>query len=262
MSRQRRIPANHAAPYAAWSLPAIAATRVIRVQDSDVRSRRSQGEGAVVLEAREFVSRPEARAVQRRPEDSPGSIDAEELWEIIAAATEEGRREGFAAGHAEGFAQGERDGNTEGLARGRHQVEEIVGRFSTLIETLQAPLQGQEQALRDALLTAVLQITRAVLRVETRLQPGHIAQVIDEALAALPSGARGVRVYVSRVDRELLEDFGEGEAVPALLVDPALEAGDCRIESEDSLVDFTQSARLAVIAEQLLAHAEGGMDPS
>jgi flagellar assembly protein FliH len=94
------------------------------------------------------------------------------------------------------------------------------------------------------MLEVTAQIARAVIRAELAIQPQSVAHVIEEALAALPLGARNVRVYVSAADRALLEDFGAGEAVPALLVDATLAPGDCRVEAAESLVDFRQSARL------------------
>lgn len=257
MSRQRRIPAGRATPYANWSLPPVPAGAVVRAESARMRQRRV---AEVDTDAVPFGSaglEQELAANVRSGRFSPG-VGAREVESIVAAAAEEGHRDGFAAGHAEGLVQGERAGRAEGLAAGRRYLEEAAGRFAGLLEALQAPLHGQEDALRDALLAAVLQIARVVLRVETQLQPGHIAQVLDEALAALPIGARAVRVFVSAADRELLEDFGGGEAVPLLLVDPALAAGDCRVEAEDSLVDFTQSARFAAIAEQFLGHAGAG----
>ena len=120
---------------------------------------------------------------------------------------------------------------------------------------LHRPLVGQEQELRKVLLDTVTQIARAVIRAELVQQPEHIVRVVDEALAALTLGARHVRVYVSPGDRELLEDFGAGEAVPTLLVDPALAPGDCRVESAESLVDFTVSSRFAAIIGQFLGGA-------
>lgn len=257
MSRQRRIPAGHGTPYVAWALPNVAGAAVVRAESVRGRQRRIPAAAAGGAPfAGEGLERELAGSV-RAGVFSPG-VSAHELETIVASAVEEGRREGFVAGHEEGYAAGERAGREAGLAGGRRYLQDAAGRFASLLEALQAPLLGQDQALREALLAAVVQIARAVLRVETRLQPGHIATVVEEALAALPVGARNVRVFVSAADRALLEDFGGGEAVPALLIDPALGPGDCRVETDDSLVDFTQSARFDEIIGQFLGRAECG----
>ncbi len=244
-------------PYAAWSLPSVAGSAVVRAESGRGRQRRipAAAAGGSALPA-EGLER-ELAASLRTGGFSPG-VSARDLEAIVAAAVDEARREGFATGHDEGYAAGERAGREDGLAGGRRHLQDAAGRFAGLLEALQAPLLGQEQALREALLATVVRITRAVLRVETCVQPGHIATVVEEALAALPAGARNVRVFVSAADHELLEDFGGGEAVPALLVDAALGPGDCRVETDDSLVDFTQSARFEEIIGQFLGRAQPG----
>lgn len=259
MIQRQRIPASHAPLYTAWSLPVVTASRVIHAQGSQVRLRRAHAADMERIEADVLKQELEEGKLAERA--TPGD-EAEKMEAIVAASIAAGHEQGYAAGHAEGFEQGEREGRLEGLAAGRRQVEEAARRFTDLLQALHAPLREQDEALREAMLAAVLQITRTVLRVETRLQPEHIVPVLDEALSALPPGAHGVRVFVSPADRELLEDFGEGEAVPSLLVDPDLVPGDCRVETEDSLVDFTQAARFAAIAEQFLGTADVGKNSS
>lgn len=255
IGRQRRIPAAQGTPIAAWKLPPVAGGAVIRAENTGARQRRTRVEAFEAAVAATGSLEQELAENVRSGGFSPG-VSARELEAIVAQATEEGRREGLASGHAEGYIAGERAGREEGLAASRADLAQAAGRLARMLDVLHAPLQEQQEALRDALLEAVTRIARAVLRAETLAQPERIVHVIDEALAALPVGAHNVRVFVSQVDRALLEDFGEGDAFPALLVDAALAPGDCRVETDDSLVDFTQSQRFAAIIEQFLGHPE------
>lgn len=236
------------------SLPQVRGAAVIRAESVRGRRRTTVEGFANAVAAAQSLERQLADNL-RAGGFSPG-VSARELEVIVTQAIEEGRREGFASGHAEGHAAGERAGREEGLAASRADLVQAAGRLARMLEALHAPLQEQQDALREALLEAVARIARAVLRTETLAQPERIVQVIDEALAALPVGARNIRVFVSQTDRELLERFGEGDAFATLLVDATLGPGDCRVETDDSLVDFTQSQRFAAIIEQFLGHPE------
>lgn len=252
MSQQRRIPARTGAAYAAWILPAVTEGVVLK---ADSAGGRRIDAGAAQAEAVRGESFQRELEQNIRAGRYARGVSAAELEAIVRHAAEEGRREGHDEGYARGQQEGYEAGHAEGLAAGRKYLEEAAGRFAGLLESLHRPLLGQEQALREAMLEVTAQIARAVIRAELAIQPESVAHVIEEALAALPLGARNVRVYVSPADRALLEDFGAGEAVPALLVDAALAPGDCRVEAAESLVDFRQSARLAAILGQFLGRA-------
>jgi len=260
VSQQRRIPAQNCGSYAAWDLPAVAEGVVVRAESAGAGGRRGDT-GMAQAEAVRGESFARELEENIRAGRYARGVSARELETIVRDAAEEGRREGHDEGYARGQREGYEAGHAEGLAAGRKYLEEAAGRFAGLLEMLHQPLLGQEQALREAMLEVTAQIARAVIRAELAIQPQSVAHVIEEALAALPLGARNVRVYVSPADRVLLEDFGAGEAVPALLVDAALAPGDCRVEAAESLVDFRQSARLAAILEQFLGRtvvADGG----
>ena len=256
MSQQRRIPARNGASYAAWTLPAVTEGVVLRAESAGARRIDAGSAPAEMVRGESFQRELEENIRAGR---YARGVSAAELEAIVRQAAEEGRREGYDEGCARGQQEGYAAGHTEGLAAGRKYLEEAAGRFAGLLESLHGPLLGQEQELREAMLEVTAQIARAVIRAELAIQPQSVARVIEEALAALPLGARNVRVYVSAADRALLEDFGAGEAVPALLVDAALAPGDCRVESAESLVDFRQSARLGAILEQFLDRA-GAVD--
>ena len=252
MSQQRRIPARTGASYAAWTLPAVTEGVVLKADSAGGRRIDAGSAQAEAVRGESFQRELEQNIRAGR---YARGVSAAELEAIVRHAAEEGRREGHDEGYARGQQEGYEAGHAEGLAAGRKYLEEAAGRFAGLLESLHRPLLGQEQELREAMLEVTAQIARAVIRAELAIQPESVAHVIEEALAALPLGARNVRVYVSPADRALLEDFGAGEAVPALLVDAALAPGDCRVEAAESLVDFRQSARLAAILGQFLGRA-------
>jgi flagellar assembly protein FliH len=256
VSEQRRIPASRSSAYAAWTLPVVAQGEVVKAENARPAEHRAMADaGQAERVSGESLERQLAENI--RAGRFAQGVSARDLEAIVLDAAREGRQDGYDEGYARGQQEGFADGRGEGLSAGRKYLEEAAGRFAGLLETLHRPVAGQEQELRAALLEIVVQIARAVVRAELVLQPTLIAHVVEEALAALPLGARNVRVYVGPGDRELLEDFGAGEAVPALLVDPALEPGDCRVESAESLVNFTVSERFDAIVEQFLGTATG-----
>ena len=105
MSRQRRIPAGHGTPYAAWALPNVAAAAVVRAESVRGRQRRIPAATAGAAPFAGDGLESELAGSVRAGVFSPG-VSARELETIVAAAVEEGRREGFAAGHDDLLWQG------------------------------------------------------------------------------------------------------------------------------------------------------------
>ena len=88
-----------------------------------------------------------------------------------------------------------------------------------------------------------------------------IAQFVDKAIAALPSGETLAKVYVSEADSELLASHSVANK---LLVDKTLNAGECRVESENTLVEYSVSESLqqtiVALASKLLTASDGYPD--
>ncbi len=173
--------------------------------------------------------------------------------------------EGQADGQAQGFDAGKKEGSTagfqEGKALGSQEVTDEAQRLRQINATLTATLKERDAELPDVMLMLLTRLAEQVLEHELNSGADSIAQFVDKAIAALPSGETLAKVYVSEADSELLASHS---AASKLLVDKTLNAGECRVESENTLVEYSVSESLqqtiVALASKLLTASDGYPD--
>ncbi len=250
-----------------------------------------------------FWTEPPVHAVEREPEvdDPDGDAEshtdsndshpdfptAEELEAIrreaynagleqgLVEGRQQGHKDGYDAGFAEGqadgqaqgFDAGKKEGSTagfqEGKALGSQEVSDEAQRLRQINATLTAALKERDAELPDVMLMLLTRLAEQVLEHELNSGADSIAQFVDKAIAALPSGEDLAKVYVSEADSELLTSHS---AAHKLLVDKTLNAGECRVESENTLVEYSVSESLqqtiVALANKLLTASDGYPDDS
>ena len=196
------------------------------------------------------------RDERRGPPPAP-KTHAEKVDEGYQEGFQKGRLEGIAEGRREGMEQGQREGHEkglqQGLAKGQREFDQRLERLDELMKHLAHAINEQDYTLEQALLNLVIAVARPVIARELSLDSRHILNVVRQALAALPPSRDNVRIFVHPGDVVLLNEAKErsGEAW-RVLADEQLAKGGCRIETEQSLVDFTVERRFALMVEQLL----------
>ncbi|WP_369985509.1 FliH/SctL family protein [Thalassolituus sp.] len=175
---------------------------------------------------------------------------------------EAGFAEGREAGHQEGFSSGQKEGATagfqEGKAQGSQEAAEEAQRLRQLVATLQGSLRERDAQLPEVMVMLLTRLAEQVLEQELNTGADNIARYVDAAIDALPDGEVLAKVYVSPADAELLTAH---KAARMIETDNALSAGECRIESENSLVEYSVSdslqQHLMSLAGTLLTAADG-----
>lgn len=196
------------------------------------------------------------RDERRGPPPAP-KTHAEKVDEGYQEGFQKGRIEGIAEGRREGMEQGQREGHEkglqQGLAKGQREFDERFARLDELMKHVAHAINEQDYTLEQALLNLVIAVARPVVARELSLDSRHILNVVRQALAALPPSRDNVRIFVNPADAVLLNEARErtGDAW-RVLPDEALAKGGCRIETEQSLVDYTVERRFALMVEQLL----------
>lgn len=214
---------------------------------------------AQTREAREESARRDARGAA-----APGATGAgteksrdERVDEGYQEGLQKGRQEGIAEGRKSGFEQGQRDGiaqgEQQGLKRAQQQIDAKLAQLDELMLHIFHALNEQDYKLEQALLNLVTGVATAVIGRELEINSKHILQVVREALLALPPSRDNVRVFVNPADVALLEEARtrNGDNWRAL-PDASVTAGGCRIETEQSLVDFTVESRFKAMLAQVL----------
>ena len=171
-------------------------------------------------------------------EDRGGLHTAAQLDEIEAAAYQEGLRRG----------------ETEGYAIGQRNAQQEIERLRALIDHLQRPLAHLDEEVERMLLDTACAVARRLMLAELSQSPEAIAAIVREALAALPSYVREVRLHLHAEDAAFL---GERLLPPPeaqsfrVVVDAALSRGDCRVLTESTQLDARLDTRLQVLRAAL-----------
>lgn len=204
---------------------------------------------------------------QPREERRPNAPRTHE--QQLAAGFEEGmakgRLEGIAEGRREGLQQGQQEGLEKGMQQGlqqaQRQVDAKMAAVDEVMKSLTHAMNEQDYMLEQALLNVIIAVSRTVVGRELEISTRHILNVVREALASLPPSRDNVRIYVNPADVALLKEAQEraGEAWRAL-PDDSVAKGGCRVETEQSLVDYTVERRFAAMVEQLLTKELSGGD--
>ncbi len=269
--RDAPIPAESAEEARPWRLPFWTESPVHTVErepdpaDSDDESA-GKADADINESPPNFPTAEELEAIRREAYNAG-------LEQGLVEGRQQGHKDGYDAGFAEGqadgkaqgFEAGKKEGSTagfqEGKALGSQEVADEAERLRQINATLTATLKERDAELPDVMLMLLTRLAEQVLEHELNSGADSIAQFVDKAIAALPSGETLAKVYVSEADSELLASHS---AASKLLVDKTLNAGECRVESENTLVEYSVSESLqqtiVALASKLLTASDGYPD--
>lgn len=171
----------------------------------------------------------------QEPAQPPGPT-VYELEEIERQA----REEGYAAGLA------------EGRAAAKKELDDRLARLDAICTAAARPLVGMDDAVEREMAWLATVIARRVVSRELQLDPALIERAVREAAAALPSATRQLRVWVNPGDIDLLRELGAAEPHWRFGANPALQRGDCVLESDRSRLDATIATRLAAVVDAVI----------
>ena len=265
--RDAPIPAESAEEARPWRLPFWTEPPVHTVErEPDPDAEKVDAESADDNSPPDFPTAEELEAIRREAYNAG-------LEQGLVEGRQQGHKDGYDAGFAEGqadgqakgFDAGKKEGSTagfqEGKALGSQEVTDEAQRLRQINATLTAALKERDAELPDVMLMLLTRLAEQVLEHELNSGADSIAQFVDKAIAALPSGETLAKVYVSEADSELLASHSVANK---LLVDKTLNAGECRVESENTLVEYSVSESLqqtiVALASKLLTASDGYPD--
>lgn len=199
----------------------------------------------------------EAETGSRSPQPAVPELSDREREAEAAGAREQGYRKGHAEGLEQGREEGRKSGLEEGrqeaLEEGRRELQPRLADLNRLATSLTHALNEQDYHLEQALLNLVREVARQVIQRELTLDNSALMPVIRQALRTLPPGADNVRILVNPDDLPLLQQAIEegGENWRAVARNDVTRGG-CRIETDQSVLDFTLEHRFRSVIEQVV----------
>ncbi len=164
--------------------------------------------------------------------------------------------EAFAKGHAAGLEKG----YEEGMQQAQTSLNAQLLMFKKLIQQLATPLQDIDDEVENNIVALTIQIARHLVRREMKAEPGEIVAVVREALGVLPVSSLRPRIYLHPEDADVVRkalSISDDENSWRIEEDLLMTRGDCRVETESSLIDASVDARLSAISAKLLGGERG-----
>ncbi|OYT88093.1 MAG: flagellar biosynthesis protein [Burkholderiales bacterium PBB6] len=148
------------------------------------------------------------------------------------ARVQEARQQGWHDGHRDGL---------EALEAAKRQfAQQTSAQMTALLASTEARLAALEIDMAQALMDSAVMLARQVVRSELATRPELVAQVAQDAVAALMLSARQLRMRLHPDDVALVAQ-GAADALKSrdvlLLADAQVERGGCLLESDLGLVD-------------------------
>ncbi len=182
------------------------------------------------------------------------AMTAGQLEQLTQEAREAGFKEGRVAGYEKGYAEGESRARETVEAHAQVALAAQQSSLTQLIESVIQPMGVQQDQLQTVLSQLVAKIAERVCYRELLTDNNSIQAVVSEAIDALPIGESDIKIYLNPKDLAVFESIpGFVQDSWPLRSDEQLTLGDCRIESANSLVDFTRSSRMTSILDATFA---------
>jgi flagellar assembly protein FliH len=165
-----------------------------------------------------------------------------------------------AEAYQEAFDQGLAEGNAAGRAEVRAQVERLSAMFCDLAK----PFEVLDAEVERELLALAMALARQIVRRELKTDPTQIIGIIRDAIAALPSAAREVRVHLHPEDAAVVRQHlapTESERAWTIVEDPVMARGGCQINTATSRIDARLETRLGAILSELMGSERQAAPP-
>ena len=173
--------------------------------------------------------------------------------------------EGLQQLQKEAYDEAYAEGLEAGKAAGADAIAERAARLGQVLDALARPLEDVDEEVEQQLVELSITLVKQLFRREISVEPTHVIGVVREAIQVLPVASRNVRVLLHPDDARLVQDAlapTEGECAWAIVEDPLVSRGGCRVLTDNSRIDATAESRLHAVISNLLGdqRAEGGAD--
>jgi flagellar assembly protein FliH len=235
-----RIPFEEIQQATTWTLPSLGSGKIVPSVKKQ-NSREEKDSGKVLIE--------------EVPDAPIKPLTAEQLQQITAQAEQEGRERGYQEGLQKGYAEGEKKGQLKGEQKAYGEVkaalEDQKQRFQSIADALFDPMKTQDVRLENWVLDMAVHLAKHLLNRELTEDPSSLFHLVERAVGSLPAGAKNIRVYLHPDDVELAhEAFANMGRDWNFYADIHLSRGGCRVETDQSQVNYSVEQRLRSMLEQ------------
>jgi flagellar assembly protein FliH len=183
------------------------------------------------------------------------------LKPLTAVQIEALQKQAYDEAYQQGLEAGRRDGREAGM----EEMRVATQRVEQIVHALAEPLADVDKRVEEEMVTLAIAIARQLIRRELQANPDEVVAVVREALAALPSSARHIKIFLhpddSALIMEALSISNSSDQIWQVIEDPVLTRGGCRVEADHSRIDATVEKRLNSVVAELFGGARSS-DPA
>ena len=208
---------------------------------------------------------PHVKNIQEQKAEQAGRVTARQLEDLQKQAYDEGLQ----LGKDEGYKKGLILGQEEGIKNGQAVVSQTVKRFEQMIQLLAEPLEQVDKQVEEELLALSVATARQIIRREITVNPEQIIAVVKEAISALPSATKNIKVYLNPGDAEIVRntlnlpssEVSRDEIIAtensaaadawSIVEEATINRGGCYIKTDNSQIDATIETRVAEISVKI-----------
>ncbi len=162
--------------------------------------------------------------------------------------------------YEEALDEGCKKGYQEGKKKAEEEFRQRIESFDKYLSLFNEPVKKLNEEVEQTLVALSLLIARHIIRRELKLDPGEIVAVVREAVKAMPSSGENARIFLHPEDAEIVRvafSLKQEEINWSIEEDILLMRGDCRIETNSSLIDASVESRLSAIVAKMLGGERG-----
>lgn len=261
MKRNRPIAAEYAQAAKPWSLPFWTETPVWaaekEAQEADSETE-TDDDDVSVSDVQEIDAIPptaeELETIRREAYNAgleQGLIEGRQKGEQegYEAGLEKGLADGQQRGEEEGKQQGFNTGRAEGLAQGEQSINETCERLLHISRQLKAHILERDQTLSHVMADLLIAACQQVLQHELSLSNYDIQAFVHQALQELPGEQDDIQIFLPPDDLQRVQQLDEHHHLHS---DSGLAAGECRVQTRHSWVEFSATEHMQALLDQWL----------
>lgn len=154
--------------------------------------------------------------------------------------------------------QGYEDGYSIGMEAGMGDARRQMSYLNEILDAFAKPFDDLDAGVADQLASLVKAIAGVLVRREVEVDTSFLAEVVREALAALPAATPDVRIVVHPDDAALIEDHlnvARPDRKWRIEIDREQPRGGCKLLSAVARIDRQIETRLEQLVAKMLATA-------
>lgn len=153
------------------------------------------------------------------------------------------------------YKEGHEQGYQAGLEQGAAEMKQQLDVVNSYIDALARPFNEQSQQLAETIAKLAGKIAKSLVRRELRTEPETIMALIREAVTALNTSAQEINIHLNpenaRIIRKII-NIDSQEQSWNIIDDPLISRSDCKVSSQDSLIDADLQTRIDLIITRFL----------